>query len=499
MFLRFSPSLYYKLNESAGSTLAGDSAGVVSNGAAVVEVNLGGAVTFAQDTGAAGDGYAAPRFSTTSATASQVARLVARNHGLSLNLREVCFSGFINTHNTTADVDILTVGAQPQGTSDRQTGAKLNVSSGAVQYIFEGGGSTFGSVATATGLIQANTTHHVALVQDGAGTAEIWVDGVVKASTIAGYVPSIPMDNPPVALGTVYALTAAARDITISHAAVGALFIPWAFRGGYLPEAAEAGLTGFAGDPLATRVERYALYGGVPAAEIDAIQAHPTTVAALDITGSTPLEMIRRLAATNDGVAYDARDEQLAYRDGASRYNAASAFTLSATAQEVEADVEPRLDDQFLINDFTAAGLLGLEARVFDQDSLDDYGIYRQSADMLTGSTPVLEAMAQWRVGLSKEPRVRYSTVGVDIVNSSTAQAAAVLTADIGTRFGLSNLPSQAPASTADLFVEGYTETLTATSHSITFNTSPTYGYAGTVGVWQLDVNTLDGPNILAL
>lgn len=247
-------------------------------------------------------------------------------------------------------------------------------------------------------------------------------------------------------------------------------------------EHAGAGLTGSAGESSDDRIARLAAIAGVPTAEQD-LDAGSSTVGAVESGGATPLAAMLAVAETENGVLFDAKDGKLTFQGRDARYTTASAFTLSAASQQVEADLSPVDDDQFVVNDVTASANGVPAGRVVDTASQDDFGIYKQTLDTITDNTADALAGAQWRVALGKDPAPRYSTVSVDVTNSSTALAAAVMAAEIGTRFTLADLPATAPATSVDLFVEGYTETITATSHRVTFNTSPAAGY----DVWTIE------------
>jgi hypothetical protein len=245
---------------------------------------------------------------------------------------------------------------------------------------------------------------------------------------------------------------------------------------------AQAGLTGFAGELSGARITRYASYAGVPSGEITA-DTGQATIGHVDTTGETPIALMQKVTETENGVLFDGKDGTLTFKERDARYTVASAFTLSVTAQEVEADLEPKDDDQFLVNDVSATANGTSAGRAIDQTSIDDNGVYRKGLETVTDNVADALAGAQWAVGQGKDPEPRYTQVTVDVVNSSTSQAALVLAADIGTRFTLSGLPSQAPASSVDMFIEGYTETITSATHVITFNTSPATGY----DVWTIE------------
>lgn len=345
--------------------------------------------------------------------------------------------------------------------------------------------NTSGQIAaggkTSTNSYNDGEPHHVAIRHSG-GTLTLYVDGVSVASGAA--TPGSDTTGVRVGEGMVGRISNLALYTTAPSEA-------------RLQAHAAAALTGFADDTPKARLERYALYAGVPTAE-QSFDTGSAVIAPIDSTGLTPLALMQKVASTDNGTLYDAKDGTLTFKGRSARYAAASSATLSAATQELLGDLGAAYDDQFLVNYVTATGVNIPDARDTDSTSTGDYGFYRRTLELATESSDDILSAAHWHVAIGKEPRVRYSPVAVDLTNLSTSQTAATLTLDLGSRFDLAGLPSQAPASTADLFVEGYSEAITHSSHAIAFNTSPTYGYAGTNGVWQLQVDQLDGTHILA-
>lgn len=355
---------------------------------------------------------------------------------------------------------------------------------GNCSILMDTGALQIGTTPVGVGLYNDGSPHAVGVQFTSASTADVYIDGTLTNSGV------------PVGLASPTRVTVGlGGDTIIAQAA----FWSNAPAGSRFASYTAAIPSGYAGDLSGARIARYAYLGGVPSGEMS-IDTGTVTIAAIDSLDRTPVDLMQSVATAENGILYDAKDAtgSFVFKDRDHRYNLASSFTLSATTQEIQGDLLPRLDDQFLVNDFTATGA-GVEARVVDVTSVNEYGYYRQSIDVPVSNALDSAALAAWRVGLNKQPTTRYPTVSVDVTNLSTSQAALVLAAEISTRFGLSGLPAQAPATTADLFIEGYSEVITSAAHSLTFNTSPATGYAGAAGVWQLDVNNIDGPYILAL
>lgn len=459
-----SPEAYYTLGEPAEATSAADSSGKAAP--ALTMAGAGTDVTFGTATGPGTDGLTAATFAG--------AKYLAAT--LNTALTDFSLKLYFSTA-TTGETMVSYSGGLLAIATTSGTGITA-----AVQ----------GTLLTTGDAVADSLVHCVEVTRSGTALS-LYLDGVSKDTDVNG--TAIAAGDLWVGSGSLGAAVGLTNPFhgSLSHVALSSTADSSTRAAAY----ATAGSTGFAGESGAARITRLAGYAGVPAAELS-LDTGVATIAHFDITGTAPTAAMQKVTDTENGILYDAKDGTLTFKDRDHRYALASSFTLNATAQEVQGDLLPRLDDQFLVNDATATGI-DTSARIIDATSTADYGYYRQTIDAASSDPEAVRALAEWRVGLNKQPTSRYPTVSVDVVNLSTAQAALILAADISTRFGLSSLPTQAPASTADFFVEGYAERITESKHLITFNTSPTTGYAGAAGVWQLDVNNIDGPYILAL
>jgi hypothetical protein len=246
---------------------------------------------------------------------------------------------------------------------------------------------------------------------------------------------------------------------------------------------ATAGLTGFSGERSDQRITRLAGYALVPAAEISTETGLSTSIVNQLTNEKTALSLMADVTGTESGVLFDARDGTLTFHARSHRYNAASAMTLSS---ELQANLEPRLDDQGLVNDLTTNREGGVTARAVDTASIADYGLYRETLTLLTTSDNEVTDAAYWKVGIGATPQVRIPVAEANLAQAGSAQTTALLTREIGDRLTLAPLPSQAPATSMDFFIEGYVETITPEIYRLAFNLSP----AALSGVWQLDSST---------
>lgn len=223
------------------------------------------------------------------------------------------------------------------------------------------------------------------------------------------------------------------------------------------------------------RVVRVAGRVGVPSAEIDVETSLTTGLGAQPEAGRSAAEVLDEVATSTGGVLYDTRAGHLAMQARNHRYNEASSFTLSATTQEVEGDLTVVDDHRYTVNtvEYARASSGDATVTITDSASIANYGVFSQSHTVVSASDTEVEAFAQNILVRYADPPPRVSTVSTDLVNLSTAQRALVLAADIGTRFGISALPGQAPTDPMYLFFEGATESISHGSHTMTINTTP--------------------------
>jgi len=472
---------YYTLGEPTDSTQANDSSG--NTALPLQMVGSGTPVAFGTATGPGTDGLTAAEFA-----AGKYLRVVDTFYSTTVGYTLHCF---VNCSATATDSLIVGFGDETAGASASLAAGywalAVNSTGQLVLRNPAGGGTT---LLTSTTTIEDGATHAVAVVDDvAAGTVKLYVDGVEEASGVS---PDALVSPTRLFVGP--AFTGSVAHVTtgppVSEARLAAY--------------SQAGLTGFVGETPAERLARYARYAGIPVAETDFETGH-ALIAHIDTTGKTPLDLMREVETTEGGVLFDGLgvrgygsggygmgpyssglDGSLTFHDRAHRYGATSAFTLDYSAGHIKNQLAPVLDDQQMVNDMTVTNAAGVSARKVDQNSLDEYGTYDGSVDLATSDLDEPRHRSAWVVGRYATPEVRVSAVEVLLNDLPVALAQAVLSAVPGTRFTLSGLPANAPASSMDLFVEGVSDFITATEHRITLRTSP----ASVYNVWILGDST---------
>lgn len=155
---------------------------------------------------------------------------------------------------------------------------------------------------------------------------------------------------------------------------------------------------------------------------------------------------------------------------------AAGAVTAAFVNGDVESDLTPARDAQFLITNAQITALSGSGGVLEASRNLAKFGNY-----LLQKSLYVTDAQATdyatWKTLTYGD--INYSRVGkftIDLLCSTDIQTAA-LAIDVGSRVTFTGLPPQAGFTTADVIVQGFTENWTIDGWLISFNTTPSTSY----------------------
>lgn len=370
-----------------------------------------------------------------------------------------------------------------------------------------GGKMSDGVGSNSTPSVNDGNVHHVVLTRNGSDVVA-YLDGAQFSST-AGGSSSSAVD---MYVGDAFSFTGPVMTVSVTHAAV----YTTALSAARVADHYASGVDAFAGEFAGERLEHYARFAGVGAADQD-FETGQSTLAHIDTAGKTVLAAMRTVEETEGGVLFDALDGKLTFHDRAHRYGADSSFTLDYASGQIANELRPVLDDQMMCNDMTVTKAdvpaeevaetpeeeipvsQGVSSRVTDQGSIDDYGSYRQSLELATTDGNEPNNRAAWIVSRYADPTVRVSSLEVQLASSAigTALTQSILSAEVGTMLTLTNLPSNAPSSSMRLFVEGLSESITADSHVVGISTSP----AELFDVWILDdpiLSVLDSTTRLA-
>lgn len=383
----------------------------------------------------------------------------------------------------TTDSGLRRVVSAHDSTDGTSFGIGLDIDGGKISA-FVGDSSGGGNSGDSTTSIDTADLVHVAAVYDSSTAAiTVYVDGIAEATDTASPAPTIT-DLAVLRVGGSPEYTTISSSV--SHVVLSSDVDGLAERAEFMVETTRT---------ASEWIGLFAEWAGIPSTELD-LDSGTHDVEQFDTTGLTALAAMRVAETTEGGVLFDSRDGLLTFTSRDSRYNQDAAFTLDASLQQVESDIAPRLDRSGLVNDATATAADGSEQRVFDQDSIDEYGYAKSSVEISSTADDAMQA-AGWMVWLGSDPRPRIPALTVDLLPLSATMQDDLLSADTGTKFTVSGLPSQAPASSMSFFVEGYTETIDLESYSLSLNVSSSDGF----DVFTLDdatLGVLDGPYPLA-
>jgi hypothetical protein len=468
-------SAYYPLSEAAEATSAG-SITVQPQGSAIIrQVGSGGTLEFGSGTGPGTDQLSAPLFTPASPTGGKLLDATLRT-GVG-GASGVTLEGFFRAEGTVSSIAIVGMLQAPAGAT-----AELRISAGGklsgAAWTAVDGGYYFNLESLAR--VDDGRTHHGALTLSISGstvTARLYLDGAQVDSTTFTVT----------ALSTYQRLTIggdpkAGRlfNGTLSHVAAHSA----ALTATRVAAHAQAGLTGLAGERTDQRIGRIADWIALPSAD-RAFDVGNGTMGAQSTSGQQPIEALRQAASVESGVLFFSRSGTLTFHNRSRRYNLAPTIILDVAQGHIAPDLAFPGDDFGVVNDMTVSRPDGASARFTDQASIDEYGLYRDSAEIPTGSADELSSAASWRVNTYGQPHIRVPTVTVNLHDPRVASLIpSLLGADISTKVRLANLPSQAPASTVDVFVEGYSEQFTGDTWTLSFNCSPGDVY----DVWALGV-----------
>lgn len=169
----------------------------------------------------------------------------------------------------------------------------------------------------------------------------------------------------------------------------------------------------------------------------------------------------------------------IGYRCRNDLYNQTVALTLDADLNLVN-PFEPTEDDQRIVNEITVTRTEGSSHKELDAAHQLREDRYPSTAEGNFAADTQLPSQAGWRLHEGTWPEMRSPSVAADLVADSAIHTA-WLAADLGDTFTASNLPAEHPTSTADLFIEGYTETISAQDWDLVLANSP-------AGIWGVGV-----------
>lgn len=459
------PTVYYPLSEPEESTSAGDLAGTASVGAlSIVQAGAGGTLTFAAGAGPS-DGLGCPVFTPASSTAgkylsSDLGPNVTDANGPWRVRAEAWFS--------TSTTDRVLLALTSSDASNKMI-ISLESGTGKLQVQVQGEGTALVATVWATPNLADGLTHHLVYNENA---AEVAIDGTTYSTS------NFSVDG--------YRLlyvggfqNARLWNGTIAHVAL-------YFRGVTTAELTPhytTGATEHIGEAANTRMSRIATYAGLTVTTQGSIF---DGMASQKELGKAPLEHMREVERTESGKLLSSRSAaELVFQSRDVRYNPVAAASIAYADLETDG-VEMADDDQKMINTVVAKRPGGATQRILDQTARDTYGPYQQELELFKSTDLKVTDAANWRVSRYADPPPELRSVPLEASTLGLTTYRALLNADVSTVLDITSMPTEAPASTQTVTIEGYTETITSRQHKFAFHTSR----ALTDTVWVLDSAT---------
>jgi len=457
-----SPVAYYTLGEPAGSTSAADSSGKVAPNLAMV--GSGTAVVFGNATGPGTDGLTAATFAN-----GKYLKMVPSTPISASGVTVLCAFNMTTVPSASAGIVEMPSTIGPAG-------LRVLVESDSMVWI--GGWKSSGGSPVAIGptgqAIGTNETHVAAITVPASGAnLRGYLDGTdlgsdAQWSTYSG--------------GTLTQLTVGAepqRDIfdstsenfagVVAHVAV----IAAELTPTQVAAVSNAMLNGFNTERSDQRIARLASYANIPTADQVLETGVQTDVPHFDITGMSPTAAMQEVVNSEDGLLFLRGDGKLVFQN---RTHRAAQVTpdLTITADAMGANDRFTGDMQRIINTAAVTRSGGAGAYAVNAASLAAHEQYPTSMDLKVATDAEATDRANWEANAYPEPLPRLGSLTLDLLGQTVAVQQAVMALEISDRIRITDLPAQTPGgTTADLIVEGWTETVSSTQWTMQLNVTP--------------------------
>jgi hypothetical protein len=379
------------------------------------------------------------------------------------------FASVIQTDDLGANWVALLPDWKPLGQLTRWFTLMLDGVIGVVVAIIEG------TVAQGSIPVADSNPHAVAVYVDPAGQVTMWVDGALDTSITYPSGPATP--TKPMTLARIaLAGGTAGHNVGQSHVLLGDSTFNFAAYTSLLAN-------GLATDTATLRVQRYATWAGLSAADMSLTTSIMTETAGLDTTGVAAADAIGQVVNAEGGLWYVNASGLLRFEDRHWRALQPTA-QLTIDVDMIDPSTSVTADKQLMINSEDTSRVGGGTYTTTDATSIAMHGLTSASnTGMLVTTDDEVVNRGQWDVSTHAEPAARFGGLQVDLLTQDEATQASFVAMEISTHVAISGLPSQAPVSLSSLFIEGWTETLALDQWDMTINTS---SYAA-ASAWVLE------------
>ncbi|MDL5204957.1 LamG-like jellyroll fold domain-containing protein [Streptomyces sp. ALI-76-A] len=208
-------------------------------------------------------------------------------------------------------------------------------------------------------------------------------------------------------------------------------------------------------------------------------------------TGASALDELQGAAQDASGYLFMDGDGRLTYHNRARRQAAAVRFVLGdSVGLPWEPGLQFEMDDDRIINEVTYKRTNGVEGVLKDQASIAAYGRKSTSIELGVTSDQAIQDAAYTRLNTYAEPMVRCDSVTL----KATATPGLFLVAlgvEIGDRITLTDLPTAAPDSELDFYVEAIDTDVSVNGSTLEWVTTLSLSPADGSDVWILEDSAL--------
>jgi hypothetical protein len=208
-------------------------------------------------------------------------------------------------------------------------------------------------------------------------------------------------------------------------------------------------------------------------------------------TGAKALDELQGAAQDASGYIFMDGDGRLTYHNRDRRQGAAVRFSLSdSLGLPYEPGLQFEMDEDGIINEVTYKRTNGIEGVLKDEASIDAYGRKSNSIELGVTSDSAVQDAAYTLLNHYSNPVVRCDSVTLKC-SATPALFLVALGIEIGDRITLSDLPSQAPDSSLDFYVEAIDTSVSVEGGTLNWVTTLSLSPAGNSDVWILEDPTL--------
>lgn len=301
---------------------------------------------------------------------------------------------------------------------------------------------------------------HVVTAQADSTGQEVWLDGVLldsSATAVAGTFGN----------ATTYALSPETLStLTVAHFAIGPRI-----SSARVQTRHDAILNDLTGETAAARVARVAGYAGVATGTVDTTGG--TTMGKSSHAGRSAMDVLNDVATATFGVVYADGNGDITFTDGQTIVGALTPDA-SLDAAVVTPQTEFVVDMAGVVNYSVGSSPDSATTTVVsDATSIvtNNHGVYRTDYEWNVDTSDQAAGRTHWVVGSHAEPAPRVGSLVINMLQCSVTDQAAVLALEPGSWLQVTGLPAQTPGgTTADFVVEGWSETCSDTSWTVTVN-----------------------------